>query len=257
MVVDGGSTESVSTIITTGSNIQSLVKLDCISEQRWGQYKSQIKGLNERFESSLCTLKNTAHVERSNVQLVELWQKAADDKRKLQLEIEHLRKNEKYREQLGLARIELEKLYRENYDLRRENQELRMENDELNLKVISLERRIQLLENQMLEEANIQRRLSDELKFELAHAQKTAATLVADCQRYAEMSVELEAEIATYKMLLKKLNEIEAISSIMSTVLKESTVTQKVTTVTTTTDGSDHVVKKTVVHGDKSGSESD
>jgi len=251
-ILGGGSTETTSTVVSTGSSIRTLARSDTISKEQWAEYKSQIQGLNERFESSLVTLKNTYQIERSNVQLVELWQKAAEDKRKLMLEIEHLRKNEKYREMLELAKIELEKLYNENYELRRTNQDLRMENDELNLKIISLERRIQLLENQMLEEANIQKRLADELKFELANAQTTISGLMADCQRYAEMAVELEAEIATYKMLLKKLNEIEAISSVVTTVLQESTVTQHMTTV----KGQEQITK-VVVHERHSGSESD
>lgn len=213
------------------------------SKEKWLQCKSQIQGLNKFLEGSLFKLKSSADIKRNNAQLVELWEEANARCNGLRAEVERLRKNEVHREQLKIIKIELNKLYSDNYETARANQELRMKNAELVVKIASLERRMQLLLVQTKEKAEVQNLYAVELKRELQQSKATISSLQADYKRHFEFSSGLEAEIANYKMLLSKLNQNQALfisSGNGGSISKQVVTSYTTTSQQTNTDGEVH-----------------
>jgi hypothetical protein len=213
-------------------------KFDVTAKEKWVKYKSQIQGLNKLLEGSLYKMKTGIEVERSNTQLIELWQEATGRCERLEREIERFRKNEVYKEQLKIVKNELSKMFAENYEVTKDNHDLRMKTSELLVQIETLERKLQLITIQLAEMNDIKSIQIEELKREVQSSKVVIRDLEVENKRNVEMATGLEREIATYKMLIEKLSQNQALLD-----RKENlAITQRVVTSFTSTQTKEGVV---------------
>lgn len=186
-------------------------KFDINAKEKWMKYKSQIQGLNKLLEGSLYKMKAGIEVERSNTQLIELWQEATGRCESMEREIERFRNNEVYKEQLKIVKTELSKMFAENYEVTKNNHDLRMKMAELLVQIETLERKLKLVTIQLEEMNDIKSIQIEELKREVQSSKVVIRSLETENKRNVEMATGLEREIATYKMLLGKLTQNQAL----------------------------------------------
>lgn len=188
----------------------------------WTKYKKELIFLNDDFQATLLKVKDVTGYKQRNIELMEILEKEKKICYELEVEIEELKKNRIYKEELATLKNKYNVLFTAKNKSIFHKHELTMKIDELNIMIASLQRSIEVFKAQMKGQQFIHTRYASELKIQLKQFETIILRLRQERDMYIEHTRSLDAELAEYRRHLSTLKLKE------TWILKETSLEVKV-----------------------------